>query len=188
VSYAHAWSSKSFLLVFHNSLKSFLTCRHYYIGPFTKNLIISTSHPRAAEIEELKIDFSPSRYIFNGIGENFPNLKHLEIDYQNFEKLERKNFAGLGNLEKLTIDNNKFGSISEDAFQELRNLKTLYMYDNEFKEFPSKIFANLKNLKVIKSLNQKATTDNIDFSEIPDVILYNETMFAYYQNGEKKEA
>jgi Leucine-rich repeat (LRR) protein len=175
--------------MFHNRarLESYLTCRHNYNGPFTKNIKIRTSHPRAAEIEELGIDFNPSPYIFNGIGENFPNLKHLFISYQNFEKLERENFAGLGNLERLMMNNNKIGSISEDAFQELRNLDTLHMYDNEINEFPSKIFANLKKLKVIQALYQKATTDNIDFSEIPDVKLHNETIFTYYQNGEKKE-
>jgi Leucine-rich repeat (LRR) protein len=175
--------------MFHNRarLKSFLTCRHNYNGPFTKNIKIRTSHPRAAEIEEVEIDFNPSPYIFNGIGENFPNLKQLQLITQNFEKLERENFAGLGNLERLMMNNNKIGSISEDAFQELRNLKTLYMFQNEFNEFPSKIFANLKNLKVIQSVFQTASTDNIDFSEIPDVILYNETTHFYYQNGEKKE-
>jgi Leucine-rich repeat (LRR) protein len=110
---------------------------------------------RAAGIKYLVIDFSPSNYIFSGIGETFSNLKQLSIHHQLIESVERSDFDDLTQLETLLLSGNQIESLPEDVFWDLPNLKLLSFSRNKIKKLPENIFKNLKKLKEIYLYNNK---------------------------------
>jgi Leucine-rich repeat (LRR) protein len=166
----------------------FLHCHHNFTGPFTKHLKIRLSHPSAAVIESLNIKFSPSHYVFTGIAENFPKLKHLSVIKQSIKFVERENFAGLESLETLRLYRNQIESLPEDAFYDLPNLKILNLSCNQIKQFPTNIFSKLAKVEEIWINDNPGTTDNVNFSGISQVKLYNETTRYYFScRGEKSD-
>jgi Leucine-rich repeat (LRR) protein len=155
------------------------------------------------------IKFQPSTHIFKGIGENFPELRLLDIIQQKIKFVEREDFVGLKELERLNFQYNTVEFLPEDAFLELTNLKELNIYGNQIKEiavnsfrnlqkieliriddnkidsFPVNLFENSLKLLAVSTYGNRANLTNFNFEKIPNVKLYNESSEFYYQRGER---
>lgn len=153
------------------------------MGPFDKNLKIRLSDAKYADIESLIIKFTPSPYIFAGIGENFWNLKSLAIVFQKIKFIERVNFADLQSLQNLSLSFNEIEFIPEDVFLDLPELIMLDLTHNKIAQFPNKFLINALKLECLKTHNNLATTNSIDFINNPNIKLRNETIQYYYHFG-----
>jgi Leucine rich repeat len=131
------------------------SCSHKNLNTEAQNLKIRPTFlnfktvTTAADIAHLWINFSPSTYIFSGIGETFINLKELWINRQSIKFVERSDFAGLTQLEVLLLFQNQIEFLPEDVFWDLPNLERLWFFGNKIKKLPENIFKNLKKLRVI---------------------------------------
>jgi Leucine-rich repeat (LRR) protein len=149
--------------------------------------MISTRSSKASTANEVELRFQPSKHIFDGIAEIFPNVKILWIDKQKIKFVERGNFAGLLNLELLALSSNQIEFLPKNVFSEIPNLKTLGLSNNQIKHFPANVFGILKNLEELWTDGNPASTNKVLLSHVPDLKLMNETASSYYQRGAKFE-
>lgn len=103
----------------------------------------------AEQIQDLKLNLTPSTYIFDGIGATFSTLKKLWISNQNIKFVQRENFANLEQLTWLNMQQNKIEFLSENVFWDLPNLLELDFQSNRIKKLPEKIFENLLKIENI---------------------------------------
>ena len=168
---------------------------------------IRKSSEGPADVGHLFFDFRPSKHIFAGLGENFPNVVFLYIIDQGIKFVERNNFIGLQKLENLFMRDNQIEFLPEDVFNDLSSLKRLYLTNNFIMELPEKLFMNLINIEEIgfdgnhikslptnlflNNLNLKMLTlycdelklNDFDLSAMPNVKLFNITHCVYYFEG-----
>ena len=163
----------------------------------TRNLKIHLTLEDATKFEILKINFQPSVHIFPGLGEHFSNLRILVIVSQQIKFVERDSFVSLQKLTHLNLNRNQIEVLPEDVFMDLPNLEYLDFANNLIMNLPDKLFSHLKNirqitfsdnhikvlpsnlflnnlkLKLLITYNNPLTTNNVDFSAIPNVQLWN---------------
>jgi Leucine-rich repeat (LRR) protein len=138
-----------------HSASNNLHCLHSYTGPITRGLKFRPIFDGLPSIEALWLLFKPSKHIFNGIGEYFPNLKRLEISQQLIKFVERENFANMKNLEELRLQSNKIEFLPEDVFWDLTNLKIVNLSNNRLVELPAKLLMNSKQIKEVDTKNNR---------------------------------
>lgn len=109
-----------------------------------------SEHPliKSAEgVKKLHINFSPSKYIFYGIGQYFTNLEELRIEAESLDIVEYPSLTGLTNLKKLEITNIKIKIIAEGSLWGLKNLEELLLWNCELKSLPGKLLKFATKLK-----------------------------------------
>lgn len=171
-------------LIFYFYSLSFY-CSYNFSVPFTRKFKIRTSNVDSANATELFIDFRPSKFIFAGLEENFPQLKILNLNEQNIKFIERKDFTGFSNLQALFLADNQIEILPENVFVDLQSLKKLDISDNKITFFPTNILSGLKHIEDIWTSGNPSSAASIDFNSVPNMKLWNETWFEYYQKGEK---
>lgn len=94
-------------------------------------------------------------YIFNfevyklpkEIFKKFLNLKHLIVNGNHVQLLERDTFDGAENLEVLRLSNNDLKELPPFVFNSMRSLKTLDLGRNKIERIEAESFAGMNNLE-----------------------------------------
>ncbi|XP_078605742.1 uncharacterized protein LOC144878707 [Branchiostoma floridae x Branchiostoma japonicum] len=78
------------------------------------------------------------------------NLRHLDLDRNNFTSLQAGSFSGLEKLTRLTLAHNWINKIQKEAFSGLTMLKWLSLADNRLTNLTSWAFDGLSALEAIQ--------------------------------------
>ncbi|CAG2244849.1 LRRC4 [Mytilus edulis] len=91
-----------------------------------------------------------------------PDIKKLDLSFNNLTKLDANIFLRYTYLEKLLLNNNIIRQLNEKAFNGLSSLKYLSMsknYLNITETYPSEVFESLKNLLVLDISRNMQTSE-----------------------------
>lgn len=117
----------------------------------TMTSVIGAHDPGSSnnDVEILSMPAQKMKYVFNGAGDVFPNLKKFSCRRCGVEFLARKNFKNMKSLMILDFLENQIESIPSDAFFDLESLMILDLFKNKIKALHVDTFKNLKNLSQI---------------------------------------
>lgn len=125
---------------------------------FLANLSLEESIKNLDDVLTLQINFNPSSYIFDGIGENFKNLQRLYIIDEGIGFVDRSNFLNMRHLKELSIHHNPLKIIAEDVFWDLLSLEHLNIHSCQLKKLSNRLFENLPHLKGVDLSRNQLTS------------------------------
>lgn len=114
---------------------------------FRPNLSLKDSVQSLDEVLTLQINFKPSTYIADGIGDSFKNLQRLYIVDEGIGFVDRSNFLNMSHLKELSIHHNPLKFIAEDVFWDLPGLEHLNIHSCQLRTLPSRLLKNMPHLK-----------------------------------------
>jgi Leucine-rich repeat (LRR) protein len=88
-------------------------------------------------------------------------------------------------LKFLFLFNNQLRELPEEIFNDLTSLKYLNLKKNRIKKLPKNVFVNLKSIDRIDIFDNPTTTNELDFSGLPNVKLFNETNDKFFRKDEE---
>lgn len=137
----------------------------------TRNLKIRTdfslheSKNSPTEVTDLAIFFSFSHtHILSGVGEEFPNLRILDVRAMSIKFIERHNFAKMTRLAELRI-RGTLDFLPEDLLADLPNLTFFHIRFSPLERLPEKIFLNQRKLKTLELVHNGITILQKDLFE-----------------------
>lgn len=86
---------------------------------------------------------------------NLPNLKEIELNDNEIERVNRNTFKYLLQLEHINLASNKIRHLSADVFSDQSQLKQLLLQQNEIEFIDEKLFANLIELRKLSLSDNK---------------------------------
>ena len=87
--------------------------------------------------------------LFNDVGTNFKNMKHLSVTKTSLKALKRTEITKLIGLETFKFTMNDVELLREDVFWDLKNLTNLSLKGNGLKNISANHFIKMENLKII---------------------------------------
>lgn len=155
------------------------TCESFNLRVMTDNTHVTSAfgeHAKSMDnhnVVVLRNIFTRSRYMPNGIGNVFPNLRHLYVPSSRMRFLNRRNFVGMTELYTLDVRYNEIESLPNDVFLDLFNLEVLSISGNYLKRLPPTLFINLHSLRYldvsdneISVFDDEILSSNVELEEI----------------------
>lgn len=108
-------------------------------------------------IKNKDVKFMPER-----LGQTFPELKILQVQYCGVKSIQAKHFENLRKLVYLSLFENEIETIGSGTFGNLPSLQTLYLSNNEnLKTIDGNMFSGVPNLKIV-------FIDKLSLTEVPE--------------------
>nr|AAM18891.1 unknown [Branchiostoma floridae] len=115
------------------------------------NEIIFIEETAFKDLESLQYLVLTSNCLSTVVGlQGLSNLRHLDLDRNNFTSLQAGSFSGLEKLTHLTLAHNWINKMEREAFSGLAMLKWLSLADNRLTNLTSWAFDGLSALEEIK--------------------------------------
>lgn len=89
-----------------------------------------------------------STHLPNGIGEIFPNLEILQVEYCRFKFIRKINFKNMNKLIVLSLQANEITDFPHDTLWDLKKLRKVDFSRNNLIYLDPKLFQNMLNLEV----------------------------------------
>ncbi|OLS27187.1 MAG: hypothetical protein HeimC2_12970 [Candidatus Heimdallarchaeota archaeon LC_2] len=112
--------------------------------------IIKKNHIYSLDLIGLRIQKLPA-----GIFDEFKNLTHLYLAWNNLKELPPNIFNKLGNLVHLDLRGSGLSIVHEVLFNNLKRLQRLELNDNNLVNLPDHVFDNLISLRELNLSNNK---------------------------------
>lgn len=150
------------LVLYQNTKFIFTYSKSYYcasnIEIKTDNYVITSTfgnHQKGKSNSDVTLlDFSDEDdktreiyFIPSGIGDAFPSLSILYIQYCKLTRLARKGFKRMNNLNTISLTNNLIEHIDEDTFYEVPKLYSLRINGNKLKSIPYNMLVHSNRLQ-----------------------------------------
>ncbi len=102
-----------------------------------------------------------------GLANNYPSLKWLNLVYNNITSIGQGDFSGLTRVQRIYLTGNKVGQISDNAFSGLYSISHLYLTENSLENVNLNMFAGLHQLDVLSlAKNNINNIENGSFREL----------------------
>lgn len=98
----------------------------------------------------------PLKVFPRNLSKKFPNLRFLEIEDCEVEKMTRKDLVGLENLECLSMRLNHLTSLPDDLFVDMKNLRRISFYKNKLERLSSKLLEPIEETLEFANFNENS--------------------------------
>lgn len=153
-----------------NSIDLNINCTFQIDGPnyacFTEHLnivsgdeviVAANSVPSNLDVSKFKThNKNVATYLPFGLGNVFPNLRHIEIAGVGLKFVQRQNFQNLPNLLILNLNGNKIEFLPEDLLYDLPLLEYVVLCNNPITVLPDNFLIASRNLDFFRANDIKA--------------------------------